>query len=161
MKKLILIATLALIPASVALAKDSTSYDKGMLLSMDSSTCGTAEKGSKTVAGEILGTDGEHKNTEQVLCQEYVLQGDRIVYRIRPLDTKHPILLPVGDSVQYRVKKDKLYVLDREDDKKEREYSVISMRVRDDVKDSRTAAAASTPSAGTPVANNTDAKNTQ
>jgi hypothetical protein len=131
------VAAFTMVSASVALAKDQPSYDKGTLLSMDSSMCGTAEKGSKTVAGEVLGTDGEHKNTEQVLCQEYVLQGDRIVYHIRPVDTKHPILLPVGDSVQYRVHKDKMYVLDREDDKKEREYSVISMRVREEAKDTR------------------------
>jgi hypothetical protein len=144
----ILVAMLALTSSSVALAKDPPSYDKGTLLSMDSSMCGTAEKGSKTITGEILGTDGEHKNTEQILCKEYLLQSDRIVYRIRPTDTKHPILLPVGDSVQYRVHKDKMYVLDREDDKKEREYSVISMRVREDVKDARnTGASAATTSA--------------
>jgi hypothetical protein len=149
-KKLILAMMVAAVAASVALAKDPPSYDKGTLLSMDSSTCGTAEKGSKTVAGELLGTDGEHKNTQQVLCQEYVLEGERIVYRIRPEEGKHPILLPVGDSVQYRVRKDKMYVLDREDDKKERQYSVLSMRVREDVKDSRNADARSA-----------DAKNTQ
>lgn len=137
MRNFILVAAFAMVSASLALAKDPPNYDKGTLLSMDSSMCGTAEKGGKTVAGEVLGTDGEHKNTEQVLCQEYVLQGDRIVYHIRPVDTKHPVLLPVGDSLQYRVHKDKMYVLDREDDKKEREYSVISMRVREDVKDTR------------------------
>ena len=137
MRNFILVAVFTMVSASLALAKDPPSYDKGTLLSMDSSMCGTAEKGSKTVAGEVLGTDGEHKNTEQLLCQEYVLQGDRIVYHIRPDDAKHPALLPVGDSVQYRVHKDKMYVLDREDDKKEREYSVISMRVREDVKDTR------------------------
>jgi hypothetical protein len=136
-KKLLLAGLVAAVSASVVLAKDPPSYDKGTLLSMDSSTCGTAEKGSKTVAGELLGTDGEHKNTEQVLCQEYVLQGDRIVYRIRPTDTKHPILLPVGDSVEYRVRKDKMFVLDREDEKKERQYSVVSMRVREELKDAK------------------------
>jgi hypothetical protein len=131
------VTILVLTSASVALAKDPPSYDKGTLLSMDSSMCGTAEKGSKTVAGEILGTDGEHKNTQEVLCQEYVLQGDRIVYRIRPTDTKHPRLLPVGDSVGYRLRKDKMFVLDREGDQKEREYSVVSMRVREEVKDAK------------------------
>jgi hypothetical protein len=94
-----------------------------------------AEKGSKTVAGELLGTDGEHKQTEEVLCQEYVLEGERIVYRIRPLNTKHPLLLPVGDKVEYRIRKDKMYVLDREGNSKEREYSVISMQVRQEPKD--------------------------
>jgi hypothetical protein len=126
---------LILVAATVTLAKDPPSYDKGVLLSMDASSCGMAEKGSKTVTGEILGTDGEHKNTEEVLCQEYVLQGDRIVYHIRPVDTKHPELLPVGDSVQYRIHKDKMYVLDREGNTKEREYTVTSMKVRPDLKD--------------------------
>jgi hypothetical protein len=135
MKAGLAIAGLILAGASLASAKDAPSYDKGLLVSMDSSACGTSEKGSKTVAGEILGTDGQHKDVQQVLCQEYVLQGDHITYHIRPTDLKHPNLLPVGDSVQYRIKKDKMYVINREGDSKEREYSVISMRVREDVKD--------------------------
>jgi hypothetical protein len=144
------VAMLGLATASAALAKDPPSYDKGTLLSMDSSMCGTAEKGSKTVTGEILGTDGEHKNTQEVLCQEYVLQGDRIVYRIRPDDMKHPRLLPVGDSVQYRLRKDKMYVLDREGDQKEREYSVVSMRVREEVKDAKNASGTANTSTAAP-----------
>jgi hypothetical protein len=139
MKAGLAVAVLVLACAPPGLAKDPPSYDKGTLLSMDSSSCGTAEKGSKTVAGELLGTDGEHKQTEQVLCQEYVLQGERIVYHIRPTDMKHPILLPVGDTVQYRIRKDKMYVLDREGDSKEREYSVISMQVRPEPKDVKNA----------------------
>ena len=131
------VAAVILATATLGIAKDAPTYDKGLLLSMDSSYCGTAEKGGKTIAGEILGTDAEHKATEQVLCQEYVLQGDRIVYHIRPRDTKHPNLLPVGDTIQYRVRKDKIYILDREGDSKEREYSVISMQMRPDAKDAR------------------------
>lgn len=146
MKTGLSLMAMILVAATITLAKDAPSYDKGVLLSMNSSACGTAEQGSKTLAGEVLGTDGEHKSTAQVLCQEYVLQGDRIVYHIRPTDTKHPTLLPVGDAVKYRLRKDKLYVLDSEGDTKEREYSVISMQVRQDVKDPR---------------NETDAKNSQ
>jgi len=127
------LAGLILIFAMTALAKDPSGYDTGLLLSMNSSTCGTTEKGGKTVAGEVLGTDSEHKHTEQVLCQEYVLQGNRLVYHIRPTDIKHPKLLPVGESVQYRIHKDKMYVLDREGEAKEREYTVISMQARLDV----------------------------
>jgi hypothetical protein len=151
-RNLILMAVLGLASVLPALAKDPPSYDKGTLLSMDSSMCGTTEKGSKTIAGELLGTDGEHKTRQEVLCQEYVLQGDRIVYRIRPKDVKYLRLLPVGDSVQYRLRKDKMFVLDRESNHKEREYSVISIRVRDDVKDSgnTTANAAVTASATAP-----------
>jgi len=138
MKTGLAVAVLVLAFAPLGLAKDPPSYDKGTLLSMDSSSCGMAEKGSKTLAGEVLGTDGEHKQTQEVLCQEYVLQGERIIYRIRPMNTKHPNLLPVGDTVQYRIRKDKMYVLDREGDSKEREFTVISMQVRQEtVKDAR------------------------
>jgi len=137
MKVGLTVAGLILAAATVTLAKDPPSYNQGLLLSMDSSSCGLAEKGAKTLTGEILGTDGEHKNTQEVLCQEYVLQGDRIVYHIRPVDTKHPQLLPVGDNVRYRIHKDKMYVLDREGDTKAREYTVTSMQVRPDVKDAK------------------------
>ena len=44
-------------------------YQRGTLVSMDSSSCGSQEKGSKTVAGEIFGTDGQHKQTQELLCQ--------------------------------------------------------------------------------------------
>ena len=116
--------------AGVCSAKERD-YQKGTLLRMDSSTCGTQEKGSKTVAGEILGTDGEHKQTQQLLCQEYVLQSDHVVYRIRPKDDKHPALLPIGESAQFRINKDKLILRVPESDGKEREYIVVSMTPRD------------------------------
>ena len=116
--------------AGVCSAKEHD-YQKGTLLRMDSSTCGTQEKGSKTAAGEILGTDGEHKQTQQMLCQEYVLQSDHVVYRIRPKDDKHPALLPIGESAQFRINKDKLILRVPESDGKEREYIVVSMTPRD------------------------------
>ncbi len=134
---LMLAVGLTVIVAPGAIAKDAPSYYKGTLLSMDSSACGTAEKQGKTLAGEVLGTDSSNKNTQEVLCQEYVLQGDRIVYHIRPEDAKHPVLLPVGEMVEFRVHKDKLYLFDPEGDKKERAYSVVSMQVRPDIKDAR------------------------
>jgi hypothetical protein len=105
----LMVAGLILATTTVTLAKDAPSYDNGVLLSMASSSCGTAETGGKSVTGEILGTDGEHKTTEQLLCKEYVLQGDRIVFHIRPTDSKHPQLLPVGDNVQYRIRNGKMY----------------------------------------------------
>jgi hypothetical protein len=79
--------------------------------------------------------DSSHKQVQEMLCQEYVLQGARIVYRIRPTDQKHPVLLPVGESVEFRIHKDKLYLRDPEGDKKEREYVVLSMQPRPDAKD--------------------------
>jgi hypothetical protein len=72
-----------------------------------------------------------------VLCQEYVLQSDRIVYHIRPKDAKHPVLLPVGEAVQFRIEKSSLFLRDAENNQKEHEYLVISMEPRSDAKDAR------------------------
>jgi hypothetical protein len=131
MKKAILAALLVCAAASTQ-AKDKPSYEKGVLMQMDSSSCGYAEKGSKTLAGEILGTDNTNKKTQQVLCQEYVLKTDRLIYRIRPKDDKHPTLLPVGETAQFRIHKDKMLLRVPESDDKEREYIVISMTQRDE-----------------------------
>ncbi|MGZ4813757.1 MAG: hypothetical protein ACXVZV_00005, partial [Terriglobales bacterium] len=64
----------------------------------------------KSVVGEIVGTDGAHKNTTEMLCQEYVLRSERVLYRIRPRDEKHPVLLPIGEDAEFRLQKDKLYL---------------------------------------------------
>jgi hypothetical protein len=119
------------------------SYEKGVLLQMESSPCGSMEKGSKTLAGEILGTDGEHKSTEQLLCQEYVLQADRVIYRIRPRDEKHPVLLPIGETAEFRIEKDKLVLRVPEANDKEHDYSVVSVNPRTDVQDTRSPKTAS------------------
>jgi len=122
-----------LIVAGVSGAKEHD-YQKGKLLRMDSTSCGMQEKGGKSMTGEILGTDSQSKKTKEMLCQEYVLQGDRVVYRIRPTDDKHPVLLPIGETAQFRIHKDKLILRVTEgSDDKEREYTVVSMQPREDV----------------------------
>jgi hypothetical protein len=121
-----------LILAGTCAAKEHD-YQKGTLLRMDSTSCGMQEKGSKSVAGELLGTDSQSKKTQEVLCQEYVLQTNRVVYRIRPKDDKHPVLLPIGETAQFRIHKDKLILRVAEGgDDKEREYVVVSMTPRQD-----------------------------
>jgi hypothetical protein len=124
------ILAVCLLFAAACSAKEHD-YQKGTLLRMDSSSCGTEEKGSKTVAGEIFGTDGQHKQTQQLLCQEYILQADHVVYRIRPKDDKHPALLPIGETAQFRLSKDKLILRVPEMNDKEHEYIVVSMSPRE------------------------------
>jgi hypothetical protein len=138
MKRTIAFAVL-LVAANVH-AKDKPAYERGTLLQMESTSCGYAEKGSKTLAGEILGTDGEHKKTQEVLCQEYVLRSDRLIYRIRPKDDKHPMLLPVGEAAEFRIHKDKMLLRVPESDEKEREYIVVSITQRADAAEARASA---------------------
>jgi hypothetical protein len=118
--------------ASAACAKEPKAYQTGKLLQMDSVQCGMAEKDAKSFTGEMLGTDSGSKKTQEVLCQEYVLQAERVIYRIRPRDEKHPVLLPVGEQAQFRLRKDKMLLRVEDLDGKEREYIVVSMTPRAD-----------------------------
>jgi hypothetical protein len=99
---------------------------------MDSVQRGVAEKDAKSFAGEMLGTDSGSKKTQELLGQEYVLQAERVIYRIRPRDEKHPVLLPVGEQAQFRLQKDKMLLRVEDLDGKEREYIVVSMTPRSD-----------------------------
>lgn len=118
--------------AFVANAKEPRHYQSGKLLQMASVPCGVAEKDAKTLAGELLGTDSSHKKTEEVLCQEYLLESETLTYRIRPKDDKHPVLLPVGQAAQFFLEKDKMKLRVEDLDNKDREYVVVSMMPRTD-----------------------------
>ena len=138
--KTLLLAGATLLLALATQAKDKPAYEKGTLLRMDSTSCGYAEKDNKTLAGEIIGTDGQHKKTQELLCQEYLLQSDRVIYRIRPKDDKHPVLLQIGEAAEFRIRKDKLLLRMVESDDKEREYIVVSMTPRTDADTNQSAA---------------------
>ena len=115
---------------SLAYAKDRPVTQSGTLLQMESVECGTDQKSGKTFAGEILGTDAAHQKMRMLLCPEYLLQSERILYRIRPKDDKHPVLLPVGEKAQFRMDKDHMRLRVEDLDNKERDYIVVSMTPR-------------------------------
>lgn len=130
MKSIILITAVFL--GTFAQAKDPQPRQTGTLLKMESTECGVDEKSGESVVGELVGTDSSHKKTRALLCQEYVLQSDKMIYRIRPTEEKHPVLLPVGESAQFRIQKDKMVLQIEDGDNKERKYSVVSVTPRQD-----------------------------
>jgi hypothetical protein len=121
---------MAVLFTSLAQAREPRVHQSGTLLQMDSAECGVDENSGKSVVGELVGTDSAHKKTHALLCQEYLLQSDTVIYRIRPRDEKHPVLLPVGQKAQFRIQKDKMLLQVEDVDSKEREYSVVSMTPR-------------------------------
>lgn len=104
--------------ATVAYAKEPITYQAGNLLQMDSAPCNSA------------GTS--QKGTSKQLCQEYLVQVDNVIYRIRPRSEKHRVLLPVGTRVQLRMEKDGMRLRTEDFSGKEREYSVLSVTPRTD-----------------------------
>jgi hypothetical protein len=123
---------IAILLGACAQAKEPIARQTGTLLRMESAECGVDEKSGNSVVGDLVGTDSEHKKTQALLCQEYILQSDKMIYHIRPTDAKHPVLLPVGESAQFRIQKDKMLLQVEDGDRKERKYSVISVTQRQD-----------------------------
>jgi len=121
------LALAILLLATVAQAKEPRHYESGKLMKMQSVKCGTDEKNGKSLAGEMIGTDSAHMKTRELLCQQYALQTDTLVYTIQPKDEKHPALLPVGEKAQFRLDKDKLVLRVEDMDDKDRDYIVVSM----------------------------------
>lgn len=117
-KSLILASVLL---ATAAYAKDPKAYMSGKIIGMESVECGSQEKDAKN----------NHK-TQELLCQQYVVQGEKTIYKIRPTDEKHRVLLPVGEQAQFRLQKDKMLLTVEGMDNKEREYVVVSMTPRTD-----------------------------
>lgn len=122
-----IVAALMILAALPALAKDPPSYEKGTIASMNAVECGFDAKSGEGIGGMILGTDSQHVKNREVLCQEYTLKSDKVTYRIRPREEKHPALLPVGETAQFRIKKDTLLLRLPETDSKEHSYVVVGM----------------------------------
>ena len=112
------LALAALLLASLVHAQDTKKYHNGQLLQMESLECTVFENPSANAS-------------DSVVCQEYVLQGDEILFHLRAKDVKHTVLLPVGKEVGYRIEEDRFYLRLGAGDKKEHEYRVVAMEPRD------------------------------
>jgi hypothetical protein len=120
--------TLLLVLSSGAAAKKKKQPDRGMLEKMEAVPCGAKERGF-TGLGAIYGSIGvTHVNSDEKLCPQYLLRTDEMEYHIRPLDGKHPVILPVGHEGEFKVKKDHLYLKVPDGDRKTRAYQVVSMK---------------------------------
>ena len=124
-----LIAALALFLAvsSIAAGKDKRGQ-RGMLESMQSVPCGAKERGL-TGLGAMVGSIGvAHVNSHEQLCPQYLLRTDEMDYHIRPVDTKHAVVLPIGHEAEFKIKKDRLFLKVVDGDKKQLAYQVVSMQ---------------------------------
>jgi hypothetical protein len=120
----------ALACACATFAKEPKAYQKGKIVEIDPIECGTAEKYGQSFAGEMSGTDNVSKKTHEAPCREYLLEAEHVIYRIRPRNEKHAVLLIIGQKAQFRIQKDKLLLRIEDIGDKEHEYIVISMSLR-------------------------------
>ncbi len=87
----LLLPVLALGMTMTAAAKDNVM--QGTIVSENSVQCGTQAKGKK--------------QTEELMCQEYVIRTDTTEYHVRQEKEAHKAMLPVNAPVELTIKKDK------------------------------------------------------
>jgi len=104
-----LIAGLILLGAIPANAGgDKKKPERAMLEKMESVPCGAKEKGV-TGLGTMWASAGiTHVQNDEKLCPQYMVITDDMEYHIRPTDTKHPVVLPVGHEIVFKIKKDRM-----------------------------------------------------
>src|ERR1700691_2030192 len=105
--------SLLILPLIVAAAvslpaegKHKKQGDRAMLEKMESVPCGSKERGVAGVGAVWASVGVTHVNSNEKLCQQYLVRGDEMEYQIRPTNNNHPPVLPVGHEIEYKVKKD-------------------------------------------------------
>jgi hypothetical protein len=114
-----------LIFSAVASAKNVSRNRQGVLLRMESVPCSIAE--ASGVSKALFGAPVPPPVQDERLCQEYVLQSEGLYYRIRSRDRKHPVLLPIGEQAQFRLRRDRMLLQVEDFDSKVFEFSVLAI----------------------------------
>jgi len=120
------IAIVVAVPLSAGVKKKNQP-DRGMLEKMDAVPCGAKQKGLAGLGSfwASLGVTDVH-STEK-LCPQYLIRTDDTDYRVRPRDMKHPVILPIGHEVVFKLKKDRMMVKVPDRDQKMRSYEVVGI----------------------------------
>jgi len=101
--------------------------ERAMLEKMEAVPCGAKQKGLSGLGSfwASVGITDVHSNEK--LCPQYVLRTDEMDYKIRPMDLKHPEVLPIGHEIVFKIKKDRMMLGVPDGDKKMRAYEVVAM----------------------------------
>jgi hypothetical protein len=128
--KVPLILALVLISAVPAIAggNDKKPPERATLQKMDAVPCGAKQKGI-TGLGTLWASAGiTHVSSDEKLCPQYTVLTDEMEYDIRPTDLKHAVILPVGKEIEFKIKKDRMYLKVPDTHGKMQTYEVVSMK---------------------------------
>jgi hypothetical protein len=102
--------------------------ERALLEKMEAVPCGAKEKGV-TGLGTVWASAGiTHVNNDEKLCPQYMVVTDDMEYHIRPTDTKHPEILPIGKEIVFKIKKDRMVLKLADGDQKTVTYQVVAMK---------------------------------
>ena len=101
---------------------------RAMIEKMEAVPCGAKERGLTGLGSVWASIGATHVDTDEKLCPQYMLRTDDMEYHVRPLDHKHPRLLPIGKEGEFKVSKDVLEMKIPDGDHKKRRYQVVAMK---------------------------------
>jgi hypothetical protein len=135
------VALVMAVPLSAG-GKKKNGPERAMLEKMEAVPCGAKQRGLTGLGSFWASVGVTSVNSNEKLCPQYLLRTDEMDYKVRPIDLKHAIILPVGHEVVFKIQKNHMMVQDPEGDKKMRSYEVVSM---EQAKGDNPSAKASTP----------------
>jgi hypothetical protein len=124
-----LIITLTLFLALPGFAGDRKKHaNRAMIEKMDAVPCGASEHGLSGLGSLWASVGVTHIKSDEKLCPQYLLRTDDMEYQVRPVGQKHPVLLPVGQEGEFKLKKDAIDMRIPDGDRKMRHYQVVAMK---------------------------------
>jgi hypothetical protein len=97
-----------------AQAQQAGRYHSGKLLQMESVPCVVAQQSGAAPAN--------------INCDEYVLEGDGVMFHLQPKKASDAHLLPVGKTMEYRLVESHFFL---RVNGRDREFSVMAMEPRE------------------------------
>jgi hypothetical protein len=101
---------------------------RAMIEKMEAVPCGAKERGLTGLGSIWASVGATHVDSDEKLCPQYLLRTDDMEYHVRPLDHKHPRLLPIGQEGEFKISKDVLEMKIPDGDHKKRRYQVVAMK---------------------------------
>lgn len=101
---------------------------RAMIEKMEAVPCGAKEHGLSGLGTIWASIGATHINSDEKLCPQYMLRSDDMEYHVRPMDKKHPVILPVGKEGEFKISKDVMEMKIPDGDHKKRRYQVVAMK---------------------------------
>jgi hypothetical protein len=119
-------AIILAVPVSAG-AKKKNQPDRGLLEKMDAVPCGAKQKGLAGLGSFWASVGITDVHSTEKLCPQYLIRTDDTDYRVRPMNMKHPSILPIGHEVVFKLKRDRMMVKVPDGDQKMHSYEVVGM----------------------------------
>lgn len=127
-RQTLLVTMIALTLTLPGFAGNKKKNNRAMIEKMEAVPCGAKERGLSGLGSIWASIGATHIDSDEKLCPQYMLRTDDMEYHVRPMDKKHPVILPVGKEGEFKISKDVMEMRIPDGDHKKRRYQVVAMK---------------------------------